>query len=70
MSPSRVPVQLYEKKEVARPASASVPPSPPARTTLSASERPVDRVSAHTLVSQPCSLHTTSIVLDSPPWSA
>ena len=48
MSPSLVPVQLYEKKEVALPTRSSTPAwLPPTSTMLSASERPVQRVTAH-----------------------
>ena len=54
MSPRRVPVHEYEKKSVAGPTSATVwalptaVPLPAACTTLSARDRPVERVSWHT----------------------
>ena len=68
MSPSLVPVHEYEKNVVASPTSAEQPVSPaPTRSKLSARERPVDAVSAHTLVSQPSSLHTSPISLSKPP---
>ena len=50
-----LPYQLYEKKEVARPmiALVSSPHSVATSTIDSTSDSPVERVSAHTLVSPP-----------------
>ena len=70
MSPSVVPVHEYEKKAPAGPTSAeaSTPARSPASTTLSASDKPVDAVSACT--PKPGSRHTCSIVLLRAPRSA
>lgn len=63
-------VHLYEKKEVAEPISgpASLPRLSATRTTLSASERPVERDRVHTLLSP--FLHTSPIIWPSPSRAA
>eukprot|EP00900_Chrysochromulina_parva_P004122 jgi/Chrpa1/13710/Chrysochromulina_OHIO_Genome00019506-RA len=69
MSPSFVPSHEYEKKVVARPMSASAtsPRASAVSASVSMSESPVERVSAHTLHSKPSFLIRSPISMLSAP---